>query len=223
MIVYFYHLHTCTYRVWTLSSAICHTTPAAATMLKCTSTRKSTVAWVADCYINQTLIDGRNYYYHSNINLFLPALQLDRPVPLYKEDTEDFTHVYCRSCTIVIGNHNKPPLHLSSHDCIERIERLLCSFHPRTLHNTIHTQSAPYPHCFYIYQTTFTKQHSMFPLLYSDKMTTVHQQHVKWKRAVTVVLLPTHGPQFFGGPPATHSQTFWRNYLSYLNLLWHVK
>ena len=139
MIVYFYHLHTCTYRVWTLSSAICHTTPAAATMLKCTSTRKSTVAWVADCYINQTLIDGRNYYYHSNINLFLPALQLDRPVPLYKEDTEDFTHVYCRSCTIVIGNHNKPPLHLSSHDCIERIERLLFSFYPRTLLRRIPT------------------------------------------------------------------------------------
>ena len=108
-------------------------------MLKCTSTRKSTVAWVADCYINQTLIDGRNYYYHSNINLFLPALQLDRPVPLYKEDTEDFTHVYCRSCTIVIGNHNKPPLHLSSHDCIERIERLLFSFYPRTLLHRIPT------------------------------------------------------------------------------------
>ena len=166
-------------------------------------------------YHNQILIDCRNYYYHSNINLFLPALQLDRPVPLYKEDTEDFNLHICRLCTIlvpvVIGNHNKPQLHLSSHDCIERIERLLCSFHPRTLHNTIHTQSAPYPHCFYIYQTTFTKQHSKFYLLYSDKLTTVHQQHVKWKRAVTVVLSPTHGPQFFGGPPATRSQTFWDN------------
>ena len=109
MIVYFYHLHTCTYRVWTLSSAICHTTPAAATMLKCTSTRKSTVAWVADCYINQTLIDGRNYYYHSNINLFLPALQLDRPVPLYKEDTEDFNLHICRLCTILVASSDRQP------------------------------------------------------------------------------------------------------------------
>ena len=153
------------------------------------------------------------HYYHlnNNINLFLTALQLDRPVPRYKEDTETFIdHVQLWSATT------------RNHRCTFLSWLWFLVVYPRTLHNTMHVQSAPYFYCLYIYQTTFTKQHSMFHLL-RDKMATAHQQHVKWKRAVTVILSPTHGPQFFGSPPATRSQTLWNNCLSNLNLIWHVK
>ena len=92
------------------------------------------------------------YYHHNNnINLFLPALQLDRPVPRYKEDTETFIdHVQLWSATT------------RNHRCTFLSWLWFLVVYPRTLHNTMHVQSAPYFHCLYIYQTTFTKQHSIY-------------------------------------------------------------
>ena len=96
------------------------------------------------------------HYYHlnNNINLFLTALQLDRPVPRYKEDTETFIdHVQLWSATT------------RNHRCTFLSWLWFLVVYPRTLHNTMHVQYAPYFYCLYIYQTTFTKQHSMFHLL----------------------------------------------------------
>ena len=95
------------------------------------------------------------HYYHlnNNINLFLTALQLDRPVPRYKEDTETFSafidHVQLWSATT------------RNHRCTFLSWLWFLVVYPRTLHNTMHVQYAPYFYCLYIYQTTFTKQHSI--------------------------------------------------------------